>query len=94
MEVVNALCAMRPIVDDKPAPFSEALHASNFSSHIHEVPKKQLVLRGGLSKLGETRTFFGDDQDMGGRLWRDITESKRFFILRGRKIQALQGAVD
>jgi len=90
MEVVNALCTMRPIVDDKPASFGEALHASNFSSHIHEVPKKQLVLRGGLGKLGETRAFLWNDQDMSGRLWRDITESERFFILRERKIRTPQ----
>ena len=79
MEVGNGFATVGAVVDDDAeAIFGVALLAGNVANLKEEVPEKVLVILLGEGNTGER--LFGNEEEMNGRLGRDVAEAEALVI--------------
>lgn len=80
MKVIDALRAVRSVVDNDTISIGQPFLLGNGSGGEHEVPKERLVFGCGLGELGETVAVFWNHQKVNWALGADIAKGQAVFV--------------
>ena len=80
MQVVHTLASFGTIVDNCAVPIVHAFHSSDFSYCDHKVTQESCMAILSLANACESVTVLGDDQEVLGCHWGNVSECQAFVV--------------